>query len=55
MIQVVFLRLDAYNLAICESLKTWPRCSVEKVLLEILHNSQENTRARISFQIKLQA
>ena len=31
------------------------RCSVEKVFLEILQNSQENTRARASFLIKLQA
>ena len=30
------------------------RCSVKKVLLEILQNSQENTRARDSFLIKLQ-
>ena len=31
------------------------RCSVKKVFLEILQNSQENTRARVSFLIKLQA
>ena len=31
------------------------RCSVKKVLLEISQNSQENTCARISFLIKLQA
>ena len=30
------------------------RCSVEKVLLEILKGSQENTCARVSFLIKLQ-
>ena len=30
-------------------------CSVEKVFLEILQNSQENTCARVSFLIKLQA
>ena len=30
-------------------------CSVEKVLLEISQNSQENTCARVSFLIKLQA
>ena len=29
-------------------------CSVEKVLLKILKNSQENTCARVSFLIKLQ-
>ena len=31
------------------------RCSVKKVFLEISQNSQENTCARISFFIKLQA
>ena len=31
------------------------RCFVEKLLLEILQNSQENTCARVSFLIKLQA
>ena len=30
-------------------------CSVKKVFLEILQNSQENTCARVSFLIKLQA
>ena len=30
------------------------RCSVKKVFLEILQNSQENTYARVSFLIKLQ-
>ena len=30
-------------------------CSVKKVFLEILQNSQENTCARASFLIKLQA
>ena len=30
-------------------------CSVEKVLLKITQNSQENTCARVSFLIKLQA
>ena len=29
------------------------RCSVEKVFLEISHNSQENTCVRVSFLIKL--
>ena len=32
-----------------------PECSVKKVLLEILQNSQENTCARVSFLIKLEA
>ena len=31
------------------------RCSVKKVFLEILQNSQENTCARVSIFIKLQA
>ena len=31
------------------------RCSVKKVFLEISQNSQENTCARVSFSIKLQA
>ena len=31
------------------------RCSVKKVFLEISRNSQENTCARVSFLIKLQA
>ena len=30
------------------------KCSVKKVFLEILQNSQENTCARVSFLIKLQ-
>ena len=31
------------------------RCSVKKVFLEILQNSQENTFARVSFLKQLQA
>ena len=31
------------------------RCSVKKVFLQISQNSQENTCARVSFLIKLQA
>ena len=31
------------------------RCSVEEVFLVISQNSQENTNARVSFLIKLQA
>ena len=30
-------------------------CSVEKVFIEILQNSQENTCARVPFLIKLQS
>ena len=29
------------------------RCSVKKILLKISQNSQENSFARVSFQIKL--
>ena len=29
------------------------RCSVKKVFLEILQNSQENTQGRVSFLIRL--
>ena len=31
------------------------RCSVKKVFLEILQNSQENTCAKVCFFLKLQA
>ena len=31
------------------------RCSVRKMFLEILQDSQENTCARVSFLVKLQA
>ena len=33
----------------------YEKCSMKKVFLEILQNSQENTCARVSFLIKLQA
>ena len=36
-------------------LKLVQRCSVKRVLLKISQNSQENTCARVSFLIKLQA
>ena len=36
------------------SKSSYQRCSVKKVFLEIYHNSQENTCARVSFLIKLQ-
>ena len=32
-----------------------PRCSIKKVFLEILQNSQENTCARVPLLIKFQA
>ena len=31
------------------------RCSIKQMILEILQNLQENTSARVSFLIKLQA
>ena len=37
----------------CQKHVVW-RCSVKKMFLEILKNSQENTSARVSFLIKLQ-
>ena len=42
---IFFLRIEAVA----------QRCSVKKVFLEIWQNSQENTCARVSFLIKLQA
>ena len=40
----------------CKYRRSHQRCSVKKkVLLEISQNSQENTCARVSFLIKLQA
>ena len=36
-------------------LRSVQRCSVKKVFLKISQNSQENTCARVSFMIKLQA
>ena len=38
-----------------KSLEVARRCSLKKVFLEILQNSQENTFSRVSFLIKLQA
>ena len=37
------------------NLRSSHKCSVEKVFLEISQNLQENTCARVSFLIKLQA
>ena len=39
----------------CISEAVAQRCSIKKVFLEIPQNSQENTRDRVSFLIKLQA
>ena len=40
-------------LVFLEAVAQW--CSVKKLFLEISQNSQENTCARVSFLIKLQA
>ena len=45
----ILLPVSSYTEAIAQ------RCSAKKVFLEILQNSQENTSARVSFLIKLQA
>ena len=42
----------AYNVKVEKAIR---RCSVKKLFLEISQNSQENTCARVSFLIKLQA
>ena len=48
-LQILILLLGSHMEALVR------RCSVKKVFLEILQNSQENTCARVSFLIKLQA
>ena len=50
---VFFLHLQLPWVGITEAVVR--RCSVKKVFLKISDNSQENTRARVSFLIKLQA
>ena len=45
----------AFNLEKGESEAVIQRCSVKKVFLEISQISQENTCARVSFLMKLQA
>ena len=42
------------QVAICKEAVS-QKCSVKKLFLEISQNSQENTCARVSFLIKLQA
>ena len=46
-----------YNVKVSESIlrSSHQRCFVKKVFLEMSQNSQENTCARVSFLIKLQA
>ena len=46
--KVVFVDMFFFTKAV-----VW-RCSIEKVFLEVLQNSLENTSARVSFLIKLQ-
>ena len=56
MYSAAFLNLLVlFNTAVFISRSSHGRCSVEKVFLEISQNSQENTCARASFLIKLQA
>ena len=50
---VLLLDMFSYQLPISRSSR--PDVFCEKVFLEISQNSQENTRARVSFLIKLQA
>ena len=54
-----FLELTCFIFYLCFKNNTkeavsW-KCSVKKICLEISQNSQETTRARVSFSIKLQA
>ena len=48
-----FCRINENMMSTTEAV-IW-KCSIEKVFLEISQNSQENTCARVSFLIKLQA
>ena len=52
-INMFYLRIERKIKYLSEAVTR--RCFVEKLLLEILQNSQENTCARVSFLIKLQA
>ena len=54
-------KMGSYSLYGMNTSIYWPlselvaqKCSVKKVFLEILQNSQENTDCRVSFLIKLQ-
>ena len=57
-------RYTSYSKSCCIAIKIFElelketvakSCSVKKVFLEVSQNSQENTCARVSFLIKLQA
>ena len=49
LLKILFLFNKMYEEAVAQT------CSVKRVFLEISQNSQENTCARVSFLIKLQA
>ena len=49
------VQIKSLNLKIVGTEAITQRCSVKKIFLEISQNSQENTCARVSFLIKLQA
>ena len=51
----LLLTLDKFEITIHQTEAAARRCSVKKEFLEISRNSQENTLARVSFLIKLQA
>ena len=44
-----------FQLSFAANEKPYPECSIKEMFLEISQNSQENTYARISFLINLQA
>ena len=53
----IFIASIRRDITICPNRKQEAvvrRCSIKKVVLEILQNSQESTCARVSFLIKLQ-
>ena len=52
-ITYLIISWDSYHTDLFKS--RHQRCSIKKVFLEILQNSLENTCARVSFLIKLQA
>ena len=51
--KVSIIQLAIHSLIVTKAVVQ--RCSIKKVFLEISQNSQENTCARVSFLIKLQA
>ena len=52
-LSLYFFTIGNYNKKIPQEAVA-QRCSVKRVILEIVQNSQENTCARVSFSIKLQ-